>query len=267
MGPLSANATLSGTLSGYLVRPELRDGPALARSESERTEAGTSVFSRAGLAGMARGIDEVSFSPGARDAGVKDQAGFGSEPEEEQAKPEEAGRPKGRDGEPLDDGEVRQVEQLKARDIEVRKHEEAHKAAAGELFMGGPNYTYQQGPDGMRYAVGGSVQIDTSPGSTPEETIRKAAKIRAAALAPAEPSSTDRSVAAKASRMEAEARAELAKEQAEGTSGEGEGEGEDSGFGAAANTGSGALAEAAIGAYGEQERGREEAGRFIDGFA
>ncbi|MEO1584713.1 MAG: putative metalloprotease CJM1_0395 family protein [Planctomycetota bacterium] len=121
--------------------------------------------------------------------------------------------PTGRDGEPLDDAEQRQVEELKARDQEVRTHEQAHVAAAGPLYRGGPNYTYRTGPDGNRYAVGGNVQIDTSEGATPEETITKAQQIRRAALAPQEPSSTDRSVAAKASRMEAQARAELARSE------------------------------------------------------
>jgi len=118
----------------------------------------------------------------------------------------------------LTDAEREVVEKLKIRDQEVRRHEEAHRAAAGALFRGGPNYTFQTGPDGQRYAVGGDVQIDTSPGRTPEETVQKAAQIRRAALAPAEPSGTDRAVAARATRMEAEARLEMAAEkQAERT--------------------------------------------------
>ena len=59
------------------------------------------------------------------------------------------------------------------------------------------------------------MSIDTSPGRTPEETVQKAAKIRAAAMAPAEPSSTDQAVAAKADRMAAEARQQIAQERAE----------------------------------------------------
>jgi hypothetical protein len=112
--------------------------------------------------------------------------------------------------------EQEQVEKLKKRDQEVRTHEQAHLSAAGALARGGASYTYQRGPDSKRYAVGGSVQIDTSPGKTPEETIAKAQQIRRAALAPAEPSSTDRAVAAKAAQMETKARAELAKQRSEG---------------------------------------------------
>lgn len=116
----------------------------------------------------------------------------------------------------LTEDERREVEQLKARDQEVKTHEQAHVAAAGSLFRGGPYYDYQTGPDGKRYAVGGRVSIDTSPGRTPEETIAKAAQIRAAAMAPAEPSSTDRAVAAQASAMAQQARQEQIEEQQRG---------------------------------------------------
>ena len=55
-----------------------------------------------------------------------------------------------------------QVERLTERDGEVRAHEMAHLAAAGSLAQGGMKLTYQTGPDGRQYAVGGSVKIDTS---------------------------------------------------------------------------------------------------------
>ncbi len=68
-----------------------------------------------------------------------------------------------------------------------------------------------KGPDGLNYAVGGEVAIDTSPVSgDPEATLRKAQIIRAAASAPAEPSPQDRRVAAQAASREAAAQAELA---------------------------------------------------------
>ena len=102
------------------------------------------------------------------------------------------------------------IDKLKARDTEVRQHEQAHMAAAGGLATSGASFTYQRGPNGVNYAVGGEVNIDTSPGATPEETIQRARTIQAAALAPAEPSGPDRAVAAQAQQMEAQARAELA---------------------------------------------------------
>lgn len=107
-----------------------------------------------------------------------------------------------------------EISKLKARDTEVRQHELAHLAASGGLAISGASFTYQKGPDGVNYAVGGEVQIDTSPGSTPEETITRARTIQTAALAPAEPSSADRAVAAQAQQMELQARAEAAAQAA-----------------------------------------------------
>lgn len=111
--------------------------------------------------------------------------------------------------------EAREVEQLRARDREVRAHEQAHLAAAGPHAIGGPTYEYERGPDNRSYAVGGEVEIDTSPERDPEATLRKAQTVRRAALAPAQPSPQDRRVAAQAARMEAEARRELALQRVE----------------------------------------------------
>lgn len=111
----------------------------------------------------------------------------------------------------LSEEDRKAVEELKARDREVRAHEQAHMAAAGGHALGGPSYSYQTGPDGKRYAIGGEVKIDTSPvRDDPRATIAKAQAIRAAALAPADPSGADRAVAAAASKMEADAQRELA---------------------------------------------------------
>ena len=119
-------------------------------------------------------------------------------------------------GEPeLSPEDQAKVEQLKARDLEVRQHEQAHLAAAGGLATSGASYTYQRGPNGVNYAIGGEVNIDTSPGRTPEETVEKARQIQAAALAPAEPSSADRSVAARAAQMQQQAQAEISAKQQE----------------------------------------------------
>lgn len=112
--------------------------------------------------------------------------------------------------EELSEEQQQQVTELKQRDAEVRAHEQAHVAAGGPHVTGGPTYEYQEGPDGRQYAVGGEVQIDTSPvDGDPEATLRKAQIVRAAALAPAEPSSQDRAVAAAATQMAMQAQAEL----------------------------------------------------------
>lgn len=107
-----------------------------------------------------------------------------------------------------------QVRQLKAADQKVRQHEAAHQAAGAGL-TGGANYQYVRGPDGRQYAVSGEVSINTSPAGTPEATLAKARQIRAAALAPADPSPQDRAVAAAASLMESQARAEISRERQE----------------------------------------------------
>ena len=104
---------------------------------------------------------------------------------------------------------------LKARDREVRNHENAHRAAGGDLVRGG-SYDYQQGPDGKRYAVGGDVQIDTSPvPDDPAATAEKMQRVIAAALAPAQPSSTDLAVAAQATAERNRAQAEASREASE----------------------------------------------------
>ena len=109
----------------------------------------------------------------------------------------------------LSSEERAQVDRLVARDTEVRAHEAAHAAVAGALG-GAPSFVYQRGPDGKQYAIGGSVPINTSEGSTPEETLARAEQVRAAALAPSNPSGADRAIAAAASSMAARARMEMA---------------------------------------------------------
>ncbi len=135
------------------------------------------------------------------------------QPESKESKTPEAQSTTGRE---LNEDEKKQLDELKQRDQEVRRHEQAHKAAAGQHAQGGPTYSYQKGPDGRQYAVGGEVQIDTSPvPDDPQATIQKMQAVRQAALAPAEPSSQDRSVAAQASRAEQQARRELSELRSE----------------------------------------------------
>lgn len=104
-----------------------------------------------------------------------------------------------------------QVAKLEARDAAVKAHEAAHIAAGAGVVTSGASYSYQRGPDGRNYAVGGEVSVDTSPvKDNPQATIAKASRIMASALAPADPSGQDRSVAAAAASMASQAAAELA---------------------------------------------------------
>ena len=103
------------------------------------------------------------------------------------------------------------LRELRARDREVRAHEAAHVAAGGSLVRGGPSFTLQRGPDGRSYAIGGEVQLDTSAvPDNPEATLRKSDQVRAAALAPAQPSPQDLRVAANAGQLAARARIDIA---------------------------------------------------------
>lgn len=112
--------------------------------------------------------------------------------------------------------ELEIIEKLQARDQEVRDHEMAHVAAGGSYVKRGAKYEYQKGPDGILYAIGGDVLIDTSaiPGD-PEATIKKMEVIKSAALAPASPSGADRAIASKAGAIKMRAQEELIKLQLE----------------------------------------------------
>ncbi len=103
----------------------------------------------------------------------------------------------------------RKISELKSRDQEVRSHELAH-ASVGGAFTGSPQYSFETGPDGKKYAVEGSVSVDLSsiPGD-PRATIAKMQKVHAAALAPANPSVQDTRVAANAAQIILQAQSEL----------------------------------------------------------
>lgn len=185
---LSHLAAPAITLRPYLMGSRAVD-PTSAASQ-EVPLAGSSEPTAAGRRGTPQAEDELELSPEAQQ--------YGELNEEQRA----------------------QVDELKNRDREVRQHEQAHLSAAGPHAISGPTYDYQKGPDGKKYAVGGEVQIDTSPvDGDPEATIRKARIVRAAALAPAEPSSQDRAVAAKATQMEMSARADAREKEAAESSG------------------------------------------------
>lgn len=110
----------------------------------------------------------------------------------------------------------RVVQQLKARDREVRAHEAAHAAVGGQYVTRGPSFTMQRGPDGRSYAIGGEVSIDASAvANDPEATLIKSETVRRAALAPAQPSPQDFRIAARSTQSAAQARIEIAVIKAE----------------------------------------------------
>ena len=164
------------------------------------------------------GSDSFEFSgqvPGdedpANDVAATPASTDSSRPEQKETK-----TPKPVAGEKLSEADQQVIDQLQSRDREVRAHEAAHQAAGGGA-VGGASYSYQQGPDGKQYAIGGEVPVDlSSGGGSPEATIAKMARVRAAATAPAEPSGQDLAVAAAASSIEAAARQELRTKTDEG---------------------------------------------------
>lgn len=90
------------------------------------------------------------------------------------------------------------VTRLQQRDQQVRQEEKAHAAVAGDL-AGPINYTYQRGPDGRAYAVGGAVGIQASHLSgDPVEAASKAGRLSAAANAATNPSLQDYAAARQA---------------------------------------------------------------------
>ena len=130
------------------------------------------------------------------------RSGKDEEPSEQEQRAEEA--------------EQQQLTDLKARDREVRLHEQAHARVGGQ-YAGSPTYEYQRGPDGNNYAVGGQVMIDVAEvPNDPKATIDKMQTVRAAALAPAEPSGADRAIAADATQKMAAAQADLAQQAISG---------------------------------------------------
>ncbi len=112
----------------------------------------------------------------------------------------------------LSTDEERLVRDLASRDSQVRAHEAAHQAAGGGM-VGSASYTYQQGPDGKMYAIGGEVPINMKTGSTPQETIANARQIATAAMATGNPSPQDFSVASSARVMEMKAQQQVARER------------------------------------------------------
>lgn len=259
IGGLGSYAAYSTFASPSLRAPAMMPAGELSAAPAEKRtapEAGSAVVSlseegraAAGLpADVQRSADNAGQTNGQSDAATgKDDSGDNN-----------PNSPRAANGRPLTEQEQAAIKQLAERDREVRAHEMAHLVAGSGLVTSGASYSYKVGPDGKRYAIGGEVGIDISPGRTPEETLRKAQQINAAALAPAEPSPQDRQVAAHAQRMAAQARAEMAAAERKGDT-------------ANSNPSSGRDSSNAVGAYGRIESLKaDQAGndrRAVDLFA
>lgn len=107
----------------------------------------------------------------------------------------------------LSEAAQQQIQKLKQADTSVRQHEAAHQAAGGS-HAGGASFTFTRGPDGKNYATAGEVPVDASPEAEPAATVAKMEQVKAAALAPADPSPQDLRVAAQADATKLQAQSE-----------------------------------------------------------
>ncbi len=140
--------------------------------------------SGSGYGASSAALDGAQTKPGpAGDAGTSDQASRSSHAP---AGPVAAKLP-----DQLTTSERADLAGLRQRDQQVRQEEKAHAAVAGDL-AGPISYTYQLGPDGRQYAVGGSVgvQARTVTGD-PIEAMRLSGRMAAAANAATNPSAQD----------------------------------------------------------------------------
>lgn len=91
----------------------------------------------------------------------------------------------------LSTAERADLAKMQQRDQQVRQEEKAHVAVAGDL-AGPISYTYQLGPDGRQYAVGGSVSVQAQTVSgDPAEAKRLSGRMATAANAATNPSAQD----------------------------------------------------------------------------
>ncbi|CUS41849.1 SrpA-related protein [hydrothermal vent metagenome] len=211
---ISVGAPGSSTPSGSLVgaasysidpslRPSLTGKPATNESlySPDIVEIGSVASAEEGafVFGKRKESDTYSLTPKPKSVDSEDASAEASSDSSSQTSADEA--------------KLAELNQLRQRDLEVRSHEQAHASVGGEL-AGSASFTFEQGPDGARYAVAGEVSIDVSQVSgNPEATLAKMQQVRRAALAPAEPSAQDRRVAAMATQRMAEARSELVQQQ------------------------------------------------------
>jgi len=165
------------------------------------------LIRRADVAGPGRPVSRLNQESQTLAQESRNADGEASTPAVESAAPQANPDAEGADG--LTEAERRKVKELQARDRQVREHERAHQIAGGQ-YASSPTYRTVRGPDGKSYAVGGEVRIDTSVvPNNPEATIRKMQIVKRAALAPQEPSSADRAVAAEAEAKIIRARQEI----------------------------------------------------------
>jgi hypothetical protein len=183
--------------------------PAESVAEVAGSRAREDRFEPSGLAPLLGASDDDSTDPTTSSESAQSQPGESDDAKALEDKDDQRSSKTSGPSKELTPDERQVVAELQLRDREVRAHEAAHKAAGG-AHVGGASYTFQQGPDGRQYAIGGEVPVNLSTsGSSPESVIAQMEQVRAAALAPNDPSAQDYAVAAAADSLAAEAQRTL----------------------------------------------------------
>lgn len=215
-----SSGSSAGSRSGNNSGPGANNGTDNGDEANNRAEANIGPDSAGGRRGEPSVENEGrgrQASRGGSGAGQAGRSNDGGRPTPERApeidyteEDESTSKSEGGEGaQDLSSEEQRKVRELRRTDRKVRAHEQAHLAAGGQYVRGGPSFEYQKGPDGKRYAVGGEVQLDTSKGNSPRETLQKMRQVKSAALAPGNPSPKDQQMAQQAARKMADARVKM----------------------------------------------------------
>lgn len=162
----SQNQSLSDTVSS--IREALGEKDPLVNDDTQDDNSEENSFA---LTGSDKNPDAVDDTE-SHDKSIVKKSSADKAKEKEQKEAAQNHNGKKQNGEYLTDDEQSEVEQLKARDTEVRAHEQAHQSAGGS-YAGSPQYEYKTGPDGNKYVTDGHVNIDIGKESTPEKTIEK----------------------------------------------------------------------------------------------
>lgn len=110
----------------------------------------------------------------------------------------------------LSEAERQEVRRLRSQERRLSMAQNAQRQLAGP-YARSVSRSFRNGPDGVGYAVDGSISLDTTASSSPQENLKKAQTLRAAAMASGQPSASDMEAIARANQMEAKAQLEMAR--------------------------------------------------------
>jgi hypothetical protein len=198
--PVEETEKMADSRKSTIEQPGRLEAESSVNTASRLTQSNESTIEEGREPAQARASsDDIEQAPAQSES--YDQARFDMQEQQRQQKAEaEEAKLK---------ADIETIRELASRDREVKAHEQAHQTVGGE-HAGAMEFSYTRGPDGKRYATAGEVGIDVGRvPNDPEATLRKAEQVRRAALAPAEPSTQDRQVAALATQISIEAQNEI----------------------------------------------------------